>query len=214
MFGLLAFNALPDGLPADTILITTILCVVGSVVLHGIGSSPAIERLAQAPGLGAFGFMSAIQGSYTPEQTFLDMSAGAIFNLAGRMEEALEPRECLPVAEDELTDRTGSRLDVGIVGPPLRDVLRAADDLKDHLGRGVDVDLAFDASVLHALHPFLHMQPLVARDGSRPGALTQPLVACRWRRHCAQLTPAVRTERRAERCSVRSANGRNRISLG
>ena len=28
-------------------------------------------------GLDAFGFMSAIQGSYTPEQTFLDMSAGA-----------------------------------------------------------------------------------------------------------------------------------------
>jgi sodium/hydrogen antiporter len=46
VFGLLAFNALPDGLPADTILITTILCVVGSVVLHGMGSSPAIERLA------------------------------------------------------------------------------------------------------------------------------------------------------------------------
>jgi hypothetical protein len=31
VFGLLAFNALPDRLPADTILITTILCVVGSV---------------------------------------------------------------------------------------------------------------------------------------------------------------------------------------
>jgi hypothetical protein len=29
------------------ILITTILCVVGGVVLHGIGSSPAIERLAR-----------------------------------------------------------------------------------------------------------------------------------------------------------------------
>jgi NhaP-type Na+/H+ or K+/H+ antiporter len=40
VFGLLAFNALPDGLPADTILITTILCVVGSVVLHGIGPRP------------------------------------------------------------------------------------------------------------------------------------------------------------------------------
>ncbi|WP_232666540.1 cation:proton antiporter domain-containing protein [Pseudonocardia sp. TRM90224] len=45
VFGLLAFNALPDGLPADTILLTTILCVVGSVVLHGLGSSPAIARL-------------------------------------------------------------------------------------------------------------------------------------------------------------------------
>ncbi len=42
-----------------------------------LSKPPAIERLAQAPGLSAFGFMSAIQGSYTPEQTFLDMSAGA-----------------------------------------------------------------------------------------------------------------------------------------
>jgi NhaP-type Na+/H+ or K+/H+ antiporter len=46
VFGLLAFNALPDGLPADTILLTTILCVVGSVLLHGLGTSPAIARLA------------------------------------------------------------------------------------------------------------------------------------------------------------------------
>jgi len=42
-----------------------------------LAKPPAIERLAQAPGLSAFGFMSAIQGSYTPEQTFLDMSAGS-----------------------------------------------------------------------------------------------------------------------------------------
>src|SRR5688500_16793899 len=42
-----------------------------------LAEPPAIERLAQAPGLSAFGFMSTIQGSYTPEQAFLDMSAGA-----------------------------------------------------------------------------------------------------------------------------------------
>jgi hypothetical protein len=42
-----------------------------------LAKPPALERLAQAPGLGAFGFMSSIQGSYTPEQAFLDMSAGA-----------------------------------------------------------------------------------------------------------------------------------------
>jgi hypothetical protein len=42
-----------------------------------LAKPPAIERLAQAPGLSAFGFMSSIQGSYTPEQTFLDISAGA-----------------------------------------------------------------------------------------------------------------------------------------
>src|SRR5687768_9786103 len=38
-----------------------------------LAKPPAIERLAQAQGLSAFGFMSAIQGSYTPEQTFLDI---------------------------------------------------------------------------------------------------------------------------------------------
>ena len=42
-----------------------------------LAKPPALERLAEAPGLEAFGFMSTIQGSYTPEQTFLDMSAGA-----------------------------------------------------------------------------------------------------------------------------------------
>jgi hypothetical protein len=42
-----------------------------------LAKPPALERLALAPGLEAFGFMSAIQGSYNPEQTFLDMSAGA-----------------------------------------------------------------------------------------------------------------------------------------
>jgi hypothetical protein len=42
-----------------------------------LAEPPAIERLALARGLEAFGFMSSIQGSYTPEQTFLDMSAGA-----------------------------------------------------------------------------------------------------------------------------------------
>ena len=42
-----------------------------------LAKPPAIERVAQAPELTAFGFMSSIQGSYTPEQTFLDMSAGA-----------------------------------------------------------------------------------------------------------------------------------------
>jgi hypothetical protein len=42
-----------------------------------LSKPPALERLARAPGLDAFGFMSSIQGSYTPEQVFLDMSAGA-----------------------------------------------------------------------------------------------------------------------------------------
>jgi NhaP-type Na+/H+ or K+/H+ antiporter len=47
VFGLLAFNGLPDGPVADTILITTVLCVVASVLLHGIGSGPAISRFTR-----------------------------------------------------------------------------------------------------------------------------------------------------------------------
>lgn len=46
VFGLLAFNRLPDGLPSDTILITTLLCVLGSVLLHGLGAGPLTARLA------------------------------------------------------------------------------------------------------------------------------------------------------------------------
>jgi hypothetical protein len=42
-----------------------------------LAKPPALERLAQAPGLAAFGFMSSIQGSYSPEQAFVDLSAGA-----------------------------------------------------------------------------------------------------------------------------------------
>ncbi|MGY1746503.1 cation:proton antiporter domain-containing protein [Blastococcus sp. SYSU D00695] len=46
VFGLLAFNGLPDGVPSETILVTTVLCVLGSVLLHGLGSGPLIARLA------------------------------------------------------------------------------------------------------------------------------------------------------------------------
>ena len=40
-------------------------------------SRPRSSGSRRRRGSTAFGFMSAIQGSYTPEQTFLDMSAGA-----------------------------------------------------------------------------------------------------------------------------------------
>ncbi|WP_020659992.1 cation:proton antiporter [Amycolatopsis benzoatilytica] len=40
VFGLLAFNKLPEGPEADTILVITVVCVLGSVVLHGIGAKP------------------------------------------------------------------------------------------------------------------------------------------------------------------------------
>ncbi|TCO54309.1 cation:proton antiporter [Actinocrispum wychmicini] len=38
VFGLLAFNRLPEGSAADTILIMTVTCVLGSVLVHGIGA--------------------------------------------------------------------------------------------------------------------------------------------------------------------------------
>ncbi|OLM01251.1 Na+/H+ antiporter [Pseudonocardia sp. Ae406_Ps2] len=48
VFGLLAFNGLPDGDPAYTIITGMVLCVVGSVLLHGLGAGPAIDRLTAA----------------------------------------------------------------------------------------------------------------------------------------------------------------------
>ncbi|MFF9020266.1 hypothetical protein [Streptomyces eurythermus] len=38
VFGLLAFNALPDGVDADTALYAMTITVLGSVLLHGVGS--------------------------------------------------------------------------------------------------------------------------------------------------------------------------------
>lgn len=49
VFGLLAFNGLPLGESADTILLSTVLCVLGSVLLHGLGATTAISRLTTVP---------------------------------------------------------------------------------------------------------------------------------------------------------------------
>jgi len=48
VFGLLAFNRLPEGAAADTILLVTVALVLGSVALHGIGAGPAIRWLTPA----------------------------------------------------------------------------------------------------------------------------------------------------------------------
>ncbi|MEU5264271.1 cation:proton antiporter [Amycolatopsis sp. NPDC021455] len=45
VFGLLAFNRLPDGGTADTILTITVVCVLGSVLLHGVGARPVTRLL-------------------------------------------------------------------------------------------------------------------------------------------------------------------------
>jgi NhaP-type Na+/H+ or K+/H+ antiporter len=44
VFGLLAFNGLPEDLASGTILVTMAICVVGSVVLHGLGADRIIAR--------------------------------------------------------------------------------------------------------------------------------------------------------------------------
>lgn len=44
VFGLIAYNSLPDGVRADTVLETTVLSVLGSVLLHGMGSEGVIRR--------------------------------------------------------------------------------------------------------------------------------------------------------------------------
>ncbi|MBE8518564.1 cation:proton antiporter [Amycolatopsis sp. H6(2020)] len=49
VFGLLAFNRLPEGGAADTILTITVTCVLGSVLLHGAGAEPA-KRFLREPG--------------------------------------------------------------------------------------------------------------------------------------------------------------------
>jgi NhaP-type Na+/H+ or K+/H+ antiporter len=45
VFGLLAFNRLPEGPTADTILVITVVCVLGSVLVHGIGARPVTRLL-------------------------------------------------------------------------------------------------------------------------------------------------------------------------
>ncbi len=43
---------------------------------RAIRGKPFIERIADVPGVTALGFVSAIQGAYSPEQVLLDISAG------------------------------------------------------------------------------------------------------------------------------------------
>jgi NhaP-type Na+/H+ or K+/H+ antiporter len=50
VFGMLAFNKLPNGSAADTILTITVACVLGSVVLHGLGARPVAHLLARPSG--------------------------------------------------------------------------------------------------------------------------------------------------------------------
>ena len=84
-----------------------------------------------------------------------------------------------------------SSLEVGIVRPPLPQVLRAAHDVEDDLGRRLDVDLPLDRSVFHARHL---LQCLVARHDRRGGRDAQPLVAYCVRGHDAPLPlPGVRS---------------------
>lgn len=45
VFGLLAFNKLPSGSTADNILVITVTCVLGSVLLHGLGAGPLVRRV-------------------------------------------------------------------------------------------------------------------------------------------------------------------------
>ncbi len=47
VFGLLAFNRLPEGAAADTILTITVICVLGSVALHGMGAGPFARLLSR-----------------------------------------------------------------------------------------------------------------------------------------------------------------------
>lgn len=48
VFGLIAFNRLPEGPAADTLLFMTVTCVLGSVIMHGMSAAPMIQ-LVNAP---------------------------------------------------------------------------------------------------------------------------------------------------------------------
>lgn len=45
VFGLIAYNDLPLGPSADAVLLITVLCVLGSVLLHGVGADAVVGRL-------------------------------------------------------------------------------------------------------------------------------------------------------------------------
>lgn len=45
VFGLLAFNKLPSSDAADNILVIMVTCVLGSVLLHGLGAGPLVRRV-------------------------------------------------------------------------------------------------------------------------------------------------------------------------
>jgi hypothetical protein len=55
------------------------------------------------------------------------------------------------VAERDHAGAARDRVELGLVGPPLLKVLGPADHVVDDLGRRLDVDLALDASQLHAV---------------------------------------------------------------
>lgn len=46
VFGLLAFNSLPDGSVSELALSVTVLCVLGSVLLHGMGAGPLTRKVS------------------------------------------------------------------------------------------------------------------------------------------------------------------------
>jgi NhaP-type Na+/H+ or K+/H+ antiporter len=49
VFGLLAFNRLAEGPTADAILVITVACVLGSVLVHGMGARPVTRLLTAEP---------------------------------------------------------------------------------------------------------------------------------------------------------------------
>src|SRR3954447_21933142 len=57
----------------------------------------------------------------------------------------------ITVAEDDLPCRSGRRFVPRVIGPPLLQVVGAADDLEDDLWRCADEDLALDGSELHVI---------------------------------------------------------------
>jgi NhaP-type Na+/H+ or K+/H+ antiporter len=75
VLGLLAFNGLPVGPVADSLLSITIVCVIGSVLFHGLGSDPLIHRAARRPQ--ASTEPSTVDAKHSPAPAPGEDSAGA-----------------------------------------------------------------------------------------------------------------------------------------
>ncbi len=107
VFGLIAFNTLPDGPYADTVLYATTLTVLGSVLLHGVGSSTIARLLTRHPAHRRPPYAAG------PVETRPRRSAGTIPPVGGAITEACRMARLLASPRDSPYDTDAAPGDVG-----------------------------------------------------------------------------------------------------